>query len=152
VSVRIIWVEREGAVKQVQCLSVVRPIRTVVQHLGGEHALISRHAVGRLAVRTVVCGGLDAAGERRGNRAGHLVLNGEDILKLAVVAFSPNVSVGFSIDQLHCDPDAIASLSYASLENIIDAKFARDLLHLHRFALIHEGRISRDNEQASEAG
>ena len=97
----------------------------MVQHLGGQHALIGRHVVRRLALRTVVRGGLDATGQRRDNRAGHLVLDGENVLELAVVAFGPNVPVGFCVDQLHGDADAIARLSHASLEDVFDRKFAR---------------------------
>jgi len=43
VNMSIVRVEREGAVKQALRFSVVLPRRAVVQHLGGEHALISRH-------------------------------------------------------------------------------------------------------------
>jgi len=96
----IVRVEREGAVKQPLRLVVVLLGRAVVQHLGGQHALIGRHVVGRLALRPVVASGLDAAGKRRDDRTGHLVLDGEDILEVAVIAFGPNVSIGFRIDQL----------------------------------------------------
>ena len=147
----IVWIERDGTIKQALRLGVVLPDRAVVQHLGRQHALISRHVVGRLALRTVMRGGLDAAGERRDDRAGHLVLDREDILKLAVVALSPNVPVGFRINQLHGDANAITRLSHASLKDVFNPEFARDLLHLHRLALVYEGRVARDDEQVAEA-
>src|SRR5258706_1153361 len=152
VSVSIVRVEREGAVEQALRLRVILPHRAMVQHLGGQHALISRHVVGRLALRTVVRGCLDAAGQRRDDRAGHLVLDGEDILELAVIAFGPNVPVGFRIDQLHGDADSITHLPHAPLEDVIDAEFARDLLHFYRLTLVYEGRVTRDNEQVMETG
>ena len=96
VSVSIVRVELERAVEQPLRLGIVLPGRAVVQHLGGQHALIGRHVVGRLALRAVVRGGLDAAGQRRDDRAGHLVLDREDVLELAVVAFGPDVPVGFA--------------------------------------------------------
>ena len=139
----IVRVEREGAVEQTLRLGVVLPRRAMVQHLGGQHAFISRHVIGRLALRTVVRSGLDAAGQRRDDRAGYLVLDGEDVLEFAVVAFCPDVPVGFRVDQLHCDADAIAGLSHAALENVFDAELARDLLHLHRLALVHKVELRR---------
>jgi hypothetical protein len=79
----------------------------VVQHLGSQHALISRHVVGRLALRTVERGGLDATGKRRDDRARHLVLDSEDILKLA--AFGPDVPVCFCVSQLNGDADTASN-------------------------------------------
>ena len=127
VGVRVVRIERDRAIEQALRLGVVLADRAVVQHLGGQHAFIGRHVVGRLALRAVVRGGLDAAGKRRDDRAGHLVLDGEDILKLAVVAFGPDMPVGFRIDQLHGDADAIADLAHAALEHVFDAEFACDL-------------------------
>src|SRR5690349_15222202 len=96
-------------------------------------------------------GGLHAPGQRRDDGAGHLVLNGEDILKLPVVALRPDVPVGLSVDQLHGDADSIARLAYAALENVVDPELARDLLHLHRLTLVNESRVARDHEQLAEA-
>ena len=62
VSVSIVGVEREGAVKKALRFVVVLTGRAVVQHLGSQHALIGRHVVGLLALRPVVGRGLDAAG------------------------------------------------------------------------------------------
>src|SRR5436190_11759082 len=120
VSVGIVWIERNGAVKQALRLGVGLPHRAMVQNFGSQNALVSGHVVGRLALRTIVRGSLDAAGERRDDRAGHLILDREDILKLAVVAFSPNVPVGFRINQLYGDANAITRLSYAALKDVVN--------------------------------
>src|ERR1700730_7528860 len=64
VSMSIVRIERQGAVEQTLRFGIVLPGRAVVQDLGGQHAVVSRHVVGRLALRTVLGGSLDAAGER----------------------------------------------------------------------------------------
>ena len=93
--------------------------RAVVQHLAGEHALVGRHVVGRLALRAVVRRRLDAAGQRRDDRRGHLVLDGEDVLELAVVALGPDMPVGLRVDQLHGDADAVAGLAHAAFDHVL---------------------------------
>src|SRR6185369_4498512 len=98
-------------------------------------ALIGCHVVGSLAFRAFLRGGLDAAGKRADDRSGHFVLDREDILELAVVAFGPDMPVGMRVDELHGDTDAIADLAHAAFEDIFDAELACDLLHLYGFAL-----------------
>ncbi len=148
--VRIVRIERKRAFEQGLCLGVGFPLRAVVQHLGSQDVLIGRHVVGPLALRPLVRGSLDAAGEGGNDRAGHFVLNGEDVLELAVIAFRPDVPVGLCVDQLHGDTDAIADLAHASLEHVFDVELAGNFLHLHRLALVHEGRVARDDEKVAE--
>src|SRR5207302_10522689 len=114
-------------------------------------ALIRGRVVGSLALRAFLRGRFDATGKRGDDRSRHLVLDGEDILQLAVVAFGPDVPIGLRIDQLHGNADAIADLAHAPFEDVFDAELARDLLHLYGFALVHEGRVARDDEKVAEA-
>ena len=88
--------------------------------------------------------------DHRRRPRGCLPADGENIFKIAVVALSPNVPIGFCVDQLNGDADAIAGLSHASLQHVFDPEFARDVLHLYRLALVHEGRVARDDEQVAE--
>src|SRR5207249_11784425 len=117
------------------------PPRAVVQHFCGKDAFIRGHVVGPLALDAFVRGCFDAARKSGNDRAGDLVLDGEDILQLAVVAFGPDVPISLRIDQLHGDTDAITDLAHAAFEDILDAELACDLLHLYGFALVHEGRV-----------
>ena len=123
----------------------------MVQHLGGERAFISRHVVGPLAFGPVMGGDLDTAGKRRDDDPGHLILDGEDVLELAVVSLGPDMPVGLRVDELNGDADAIGDLAHASFENVVHIEFTRDLLHLYRLPLVDEGRIARDDEQIAEA-
>ena len=47
---------------------------------------------------------------------GDLVLYGEDVFEVAVVAFRPQVAAIVAVDELGVDAHAIAGLAYASLE------------------------------------
>ena len=53
---------------------------------------------------------------------------------------------GFGIDQLGVDPDPIARASDAALQHIAHPELAADLLGVHRFVLVGEGRIAGDHE------
>jgi hypothetical protein len=58
-----------------------------------------RHLVG-LRLAHVDC-------EHRSDRAGHLILEREDVLHLAVIALGPAVSAGLSVDELRTDADVL---------------------------------------------
>jgi hypothetical protein len=57
------------------------------------------------------------ASQRGRDTLGDLVLDGEDIFELAVVALRPALIAVLDVDQLHVDPEAIAGLAHAALEN-----------------------------------
>src|SRR5262245_52867359 len=63
----------------------------------------------------------------RNDRPGNLILNGEDILQLAVVTLGPAVRAGNGIDELGADADAIAGATDAAFEDIAHAELAADL-------------------------
>ena len=54
----------------------------------------------RLQQRALGLGLVDMGHQDRNDRPGHLVLNGEDVLQLAVVTLGPTMSAGSSIDEL----------------------------------------------------
>ena len=136
-----------------RCASlVVLARRAVMQHLAGQHVFVRRHVGGGLALRPIVARRLDPPGQRRDDRRGHLVLDGEDVLELAVVALGPDVPVGDRIDQLHGDADPVARLAHAALDHVLDADLLREVLDPDRLALVDEGRVARDHEQLAEAG
>src|SRR6202035_3472015 len=58
---------------------------------------------------------------------------------------------GFGVDQLDSDADAAARLAHAALDDVLNAKFLGDLLHIDWLALVKERRVARDNEQLAEA-
>ena len=62
---------------------------------------------------------------------GHLILDGEDVLQLAVVPLRPDVLVFDGVDQLRGDPDARAGPAHRSLDHIAHAELLADLFQVH---------------------
>ena len=69
---------------------------------------------------------------------GDLVLHGEYVGDIAVVAFRPDVAAIGDIVELRGDAHAAAAPSHAALEDIADAEILADLLHVDGFALVQE--------------
>ena len=86
--------------EQAQRFGIVGPVAAVVQGLAGEHAFIGRHVGRRLVDRAVAGGGFDPPWQGGDDRRRHLVLDGEDVLELAVIALGPHMAVGLGVDQL----------------------------------------------------
>ena len=83
---------------------------------------------------------------------GDLVLDGEDVGQVAVVAVGPDVPAGYSVNQLPGDPDPLARLSDASLEQIFYPELGRHLLQLDRLSLVREAGVAPDYEQSRDLG
>ena len=122
-----------------------------MQDFPGQHILVRRHAVGRFALNAVVPRGFDSAEQRRRDRRRDFVLDGENILELAIVALGPEVGLGFAVDQLDRHSDAIRGFAHAALNDVVHAEFPRDLLGFHRLALVNKNRVARDHQQLAEA-
>ena len=82
---------------------------------------------------------------------GNFVLNGEEILEIAVVAFGPDMVAGRGLDELGGDPDALAGLAHAAFDDIAHPQFPPNFGDVHRLPLEHERGVARDNEQATAA-
>ena len=149
---RVLGIERDRALEHPLRLGVVLRGRAMVQDLAGEQAFVGRHVVGRLALGALVARRLDPPGQGGDDRRGHLVLDREDVLEVAVVALGPDVAVGIGVDQLHGHAHPVARLAHAALDHVLDAELRRDVLDLDRLALVDERRVARDHEQLPEPG
>jgi hypothetical protein len=67
---------------------------------------------------------VDMGHEDGNDRPGNFILNSEDVLQLAVVAFYPMVSAGNSIDELSADANAITSATDTAFEDVAHAELA----------------------------
>src|SRR5262249_14393934 len=76
----------------------------------------------------------------------------EDVGKVAIESVSPEVSASRGVDELAGDPDPVARLAYTSLDHVVNAKLAADLLYVDRLAFVGESRISGDDVQLLEFG
>ena len=69
---------------------------------------------------------VDMGYEDGNDRPGNFILNSEDIVQLAVVAFCPMMSAGNGIDELSADANAITSATDTAFEDIAHTEFAAD--------------------------
>jgi len=56
------------------------------------------------------------------------------------------VRTASGIDQLNIHPNLVASPPHTSFEDIPNAEFAADLLHVDGLALVGEGRVAGDHK------
>jgi hypothetical protein len=70
--------------------------------------------------------------------------------EFAIEPLGPEMPAAAGIDELGCDAHAIAGLADAPLEHKTHAQVAPDLLHFGRPALVDEGGVARDDEQARD--
>src|SRR5271165_367307 len=106
-------------------------------------------AVSGLARRALALASLDRRQYRPGNSGGDLVLHGEDIGKLAIEPFHPEMPSGECVDELCRHSHAVPSFADAPLKDISDTQFAPDLRDRNRVALVGEARVAGDHEQES---
>src|SRR5262245_33907253 len=78
------------------------------------------------------------------------VLKFEDVLHRAVKMISPQMRDADRVDQLRGYAHAVARLANRTLQHVANAKFATNLLHIDRPALVGEARITRDHEEPSD--
>ena len=150
VGVRIAGVELDRPLEQAQRPGVVLALAAMVQHLAGEDALVGRHVVGGQPGRAVARRRLDPPRQGGDDRGRDLVLDGEDVLEVAVVALGPEVVVGLGVDQLHGDAHPLPDLAHAAFDDVLHAELGGELLHLDRPALELERGVARDHEQLAE--
>jgi hypothetical protein len=79
--------------------------------------------------------------------ANDVVLQGEELARLSVKPFAPEMVALCRVDQLGRDPKDLAGFLHAALEDITHAEVIGDGLHLDRPALVSGDRGSRDHEQ-----
>ena len=85
--------------------------------------------------------------ERIDDATGDLILDLENVSEVAIVALCPEMCAMGSVDQLRGNAHSVASLANAALDSELDAEFSANVGHTERFALVDEGRSSRDSEE-----
>ena len=123
---RVVGVGADGAVDQRQRFpaGLVREPRA--QEEGADRALPGVEALRRLAARPGMLGGEQLRPDAADDARRDLVLDGEDIVEVAVVAVAPEMAAGGRVDELGGDADAVARLAHAPLEHVAHAKLAAD--------------------------
>ena len=80
------------------------------------------------------------------NAPGYLVLYGEKVGQVSVVALSPYMRATFRFDQLGGDTHALARTANATLQDIPYAEFAANSTYVGRLTLIGKARVASDDE------
>src|SRR5580704_3192451 len=76
--------------------------------------------------------------ERRNDRLRDLVLQGENVLEGAVVAFGPDVAISRGFDKLGGNAYPVPDLPHAAFQYVADPKLPGDQPHVDRLALKRE--------------
>jgi hypothetical protein len=140
-----------GFLEERQRLLVGRGL-VVVEPLAFQDTVVGRHVGRRAAAAPLDRRGFDLAGDGGGHGAGYLVLDGEDVFQPPVIALRPEVVAASRLDQLGGDPDPAARLADAAFHDVLHAEVGRHLLHLEAAALVLEGGVAGDHEEAAVAG
>ena len=89
---------------------IVLPRHAPVMRQRSHHEAPRVHIVRRLAPGPEILGGVELRLDRRDHGLGDLVLHGEHVGEIAVVALRPEVTAGGDVDELGRDADMVASL------------------------------------------
>src|SRR5216683_164111 len=81
--------------------------------------------------------------DRSDHTEGDLVLQREDVVDRAIVAFGPDVPAALGLDQLAGDADAAHRPAHAAVEHIAHPEFATDLADVRGFPFVSRARIAR---------
>src|SRR4029077_9589401 len=88
--------------------------------------------------------------ERADDLACDLVLDGEDVGEFPVITVRPDVRARRGVDQLGGDAYPIVDLAYTALDHVAHPQLATHLGDAYRTALVDEGRVARDHQQAGD--
>src|SRR5262249_45004727 len=107
--------------------------------------------VGVQALSRFVAGSLDFSPLQLGrNSAYHVhrdpVLQIEDVIERTVKTIRPEMRSRKSINKLPRDTHPVRRFAHAAFKHISNTKFAPNLLHIHRSALVSKSRITGDHE------
>ena len=116
-----------------------------------ELIVICAQIIGRFSSHIFHGKPIQQARNRRCDLPNHLILNVEDVFKVAVVPFGPQVIAGRGIQKLRRHAHSVACLAHAALDDILDTEFAPHVLDLWRLALVVERGIAGDDNHRAEA-
>ena len=143
-------IERDGLFEQSLRGGIVLAGDAPVMRQCAHHEVPGIQASRRLLLGAKTLGGIELRLDRGDDRLGDLVLHREDVGKLAVVSFGPEMAAGRDVVELRGDTHAIAAPPHAAFEHVAHAELARDLVHVHRAALVDEGGVARDDEEPAQ--
>ena len=121
--------------------AVVEPVRLQVEVVGGGHG----RGAGSLGQARA---GDQPQLKRGGDLFDDLVLERENLAPGALEALRPEMAAVGGVDQLGVDAQVVAGATDAAFEDVADAQFLADLRRLDGLALVGEGGVAGNDEQA----
>ncbi len=115
------------------CVSLDRPL--MERRHATEIVVVSIEAAGRLVLGPLYLSKLQFGCDRSDHARGHLFLQFEYVLEIAVIAFGPDVVAARCLDELGRDAHPVAHLAHAAFDHVLHAELAADLANIDRFAL-----------------
>ena len=80
--------------------------------------------------------------QRSRDGIGDLILNGKDVIEIAIVAFGPYVMPVLRVDQLASDADTVPGFSDAAFQDISCSQSLTNGLHLYGLSFVGEARVT----------
>src|SRR5262249_48903822 len=77
------------------------------------------------------------------NGVRNLILDGKNVVQIAVVTFGPDMAVIGTVDQLRRDPNPAGRFAHTSFNYMADVELAGDLANIDCLSLKRESRVSR---------
>ncbi|MNT17114.1 hypothetical protein D3C72_1522490 [compost metagenome] len=114
--------------------------------LGPHVIVVGFEIVGRDARQLVAFAFAELDLQRRDDLADDIVLDGEEIGILPVVALRPERQPAHGIDQLDVDAQPLVGPLQRSLENVVNPQFRRHVLDLRGVVLHREHRVTGNHE------
>src|SRR5207248_4246003 len=90
--------------------------------------------------------------QRAGDPHCDLVLHGKEIADIAIEPIGPELGVGLGIDKHGVDADLGAGAAHAPLHDVAYPQFAADFFGVGDLALVGEGAVTGDDDDAGNAG
>ena len=105
---------------------------------------------GGFALRAEILRGVKLRLDGGDDGLGDLVLHGEHVGEVAVVALGPEMAAGGDVVELRGDAHAVAALADAAFEHVAHAELVGDLLQVNGLALVDERGVARDHEEPAQ--
>jgi hypothetical protein len=140
----------DGPLQQNLRFRVLRAIELVEHDQGAHHEAPRIDAVGLLGRGPITFFRVQVRLDGRDHAFRDVVLNGKDVLELAIIARGPDMLACLRVDQLRGDADASGRRLDAALQDVAHAELTGDLPDVDGLALEGKARVPGDHEQPAQ--
>ena len=128
-----------------------RPSRqTQQERLASQYIVVSRQGVGTQSEGALSPGGLDLITQRGGDGADDLILDCQNVDRVAVIVFRPQMAAGRRVNQLRANPHAFANPANTAFGQVAHSQVSPHLGDVSVVGPIPGRRVAGDHEQGFE--